>query len=149
MAMAASYVLPTGCRPVPPGDGLDARYWEGTRRHELWVQRCAGLRTWQWGPEMDLPQLPPLRTGWEQVAPTGVIYSWERLWHPVHRALSDSAPTSCCWSSCPTPATSAWSATSPATRWQPFAIGDRVRSRLRGPRRRRGALHARPLATAG
>ena len=26
---------------------------------------------------------------WENVEPTGVIYSWERPWHPFHPALKD------------------------------------------------------------
>jgi uncharacterized OB-fold protein len=30
--------------------------------------------------------------GWEQVEPTGHIYSWQRVWHPVHRALADAVP---------------------------------------------------------
>jgi uncharacterized OB-fold protein len=30
--------------------------------------------------------------GWERVEPTGHIYSWERVWHPVHRSLTDACP---------------------------------------------------------
>jgi len=91
--MSSSFVLPEGLpAPVPTGDGLDARYWEGTRNHELWVQHCAACGTWQWGPEWICHGCHALEIGWEQVAPEGVIYSWERPWHPVHRALSDACP---------------------------------------------------------
>jgi uncharacterized OB-fold protein len=30
--------------------------------------------------------------GWEAVAPTGVLYAWERVWHPTHPALRDAVP---------------------------------------------------------
>ena len=33
-----------------------------------------------------------MTSGWEDVAPTGIIYSWERVWHPVHPALVASVP---------------------------------------------------------
>ena len=85
-------VLPDGLpRPVPTNDGLDATYWEGTRKHELWVQRCA-CGTWQWGPEWICHKCHAFDVGWEKVAPTGVIFSWERPWHPVHPALRESGP---------------------------------------------------------
>ena len=62
MARRSVRACPTGCPlPVPTGDGLDARYWEGTRSHELWVQRCAACRHLAVGARVDLPRLPPLR----------------------------------------------------------------------------------------
>lgn len=74
--------------PVPAGDGLDKPYWEGTRRHELWVQRCDDCGTHQWGPEWMCHHCRSFELGWVQVAPEGVIYSWERPHHPVHPALT-------------------------------------------------------------
>ena len=32
--------LPGLRQPAPANDGLDAPFWEGTRAHELRVQRC-------------------------------------------------------------------------------------------------------------
>jgi uncharacterized OB-fold protein len=89
-----SSVLPPGLPvPVPSPDGLDATYWEGTRRHELWVQRCRACGTWQWGPEWICHGCRSFDVGWEQVTPqTGRIYSWERVWHPVHPALAEACP---------------------------------------------------------
>jgi uncharacterized OB-fold protein len=78
---------------VPSPDGLDAPFWEATRRHELWLQRCRACGTWQWGPEWICHACRSFDMGWEQIAPvTGRIYSWERPWHPVHRALADACP---------------------------------------------------------
>ena len=87
-------ILPTGLpEPVPSADGLDAPFWEGTRRQELWIQRCALCSTWQWGPEWMCHSCQSLDVGWDQVpSVTGRVYSWERVWHPVHPALASSCP---------------------------------------------------------
>jgi uncharacterized OB-fold protein len=93
MSTDVPFVLADGLPvPVPSRDGLDVPYWDGCRRHELWVQRCSECRTWQWGPEIICHRCHHFGMGWEQVAPEGHIFSWERVWHPVHRALSDSCP---------------------------------------------------------
>ena len=86
-------VLPPGLpAPAPAPDGLDARYWDGTRAHELRVQRCAGCRTWQWGPEWVCHACLGEDLEWPAVAPEGRVYSWERVWHPVHPALAEAVP---------------------------------------------------------
>lgn len=93
MAAETPYILADGLpKPVPSRDGVDAPYWEGTRRHELWVQRCESCGTWQWGPEIICHNCHRFHPGFEQVAPSGHIFSWERVWHPVHRALGDACP---------------------------------------------------------
>jgi uncharacterized OB-fold protein len=91
--MAAGHYLPAGLpAPVPEPDGLDAPYWEGTRQRELRVQRCRSCATWQWGPEWICHRCLSFDVGWERVEPRGVIYSWERAWHPVHPALKGCPP---------------------------------------------------------
>jgi uncharacterized OB-fold protein len=88
--VSATY-LPEGLpRPVPEPDGLSAPYWEGTRRGELRVQRCRACRTWQWGPEWICHACLSFDLGWETVEGRGRIYSWERVWHPVHPALKEA-----------------------------------------------------------
>jgi len=85
--------LPDGLpEPVPLPDGLDAPYWQGTRRHELHLQRCRACRGWQWGPEWVCHRCLSDDLAFEAVDPSGVIFSWERVWHPVHPALVDAVP---------------------------------------------------------
>jgi uncharacterized OB-fold protein len=85
--------LPGGMpRPVPEPDGLSAPYWEGTRRGELRVQRCRACRAWQWGPEWICHACLSFDLGWDAIDGRGVIYSWERAWHPVHPALKEAGP---------------------------------------------------------
>ncbi len=78
--------------PLPARDGLDRPYWEGTRAHELRVQRCQDCRTWRWGPEWICHACRSLATEWVTVEPAGVVYAWERVWHPVHPALERAVP---------------------------------------------------------
>jgi uncharacterized OB-fold protein len=92
-ASARTSYLPAGLpRPVAEPDGLDAPYWEGTRRGELRVQRCHACRGWQWGPEWICHRCLAFDLDWETVEPRGTIYSWERAWHPVHPALRGRGP---------------------------------------------------------
>ena len=79
-------------QPAPANDGLDAPFWEGTRAHELRVQRCSTCNIHQWGPEWMCHACNSLDLDWVTVDPVGRIYSWQRPHHPVHRALSDRGP---------------------------------------------------------
>ena len=89
---AVPYLRPGLPAPQPESDGLDAPYWAGTRRGELWVQRCAHCRTWQWGPEWICHKCLSFDMSWERIEGRGRIYSWERPWHPVHPALKGQGP---------------------------------------------------------
>jgi uncharacterized OB-fold protein len=85
--------LPPGLpAPVPEADGLSAPFWEGLRAGRLLVQRCAGCRTWQFGPEWLCHRCHAFDPPWEEVAPQGLVYSWERVWHPSHPSLKGHGP---------------------------------------------------------
>ncbi|HJM20438.1 MAG TPA: OB-fold domain-containing protein [Acidimicrobiales bacterium] len=84
--------LPGLRQPAPANDGLDAPFWEGTRAHELRVQRCRSCEIHQWGPEWMCHACNSMELDWVTVDPVGQIYSWQRPHHPVHRALSDRGP---------------------------------------------------------
>lgn len=87
------YYLPEGLpAPMAARDGLDVTYRKGLEEDRLLVQRCNACKTWQWGPEWICHSCHSFDMGWEEVAPTGKIYSWERAWHPVHPALADHGP---------------------------------------------------------
>lgn len=87
-----SYLPPGMPAPVPAADGLDAPYWQGTLQGKLKVQRCARCDTWQWGPEWICHACNSFELAWQEVAGHGVVYSWERPWHPVHPALRGFGP---------------------------------------------------------
>lgn len=78
--------------PVPMADGLDAAYWEGTRAHELRVQRCGACGTWRWAPEWICHVCHSFAVEWPVVAAEGVLFSFQRVWHPVTPALAAAVP---------------------------------------------------------
>lgn len=78
--------------PVPARDGLDTPYWEGLAEDRLVLQRCAACDGWQWGPEWICHRCRSFDVGWQETEARGVIYSHERVWHPVHPALREQGP---------------------------------------------------------
>jgi uncharacterized OB-fold protein len=90
--MNAPYLPPGLPVPVPEPDGVSAPYWEGLRAGVLRVQRCPHCGTWQFGPEWICHACLRFDPDWVEVAATGRIYSWERVWHPVHPALKERGP---------------------------------------------------------
>lgn len=87
-----SYLPPGLPAPMPSRDGLDTPYWEGLKDNKLLVQRCKSCHAWQWGPEWLCHSCRSFDLGWSEVTGTGLIYSWERVWHPVHPALQEHGP---------------------------------------------------------
>ena len=84
--------LPAGLPAPADDDGVAAPYWAGLRDGELRVQRCAACGTWQFGGEWLCHHCHAWDPAWVEVLPQGRIYSWERVWHPVHPALKDHGP---------------------------------------------------------
>ena len=92
MKNQSSY-LPAGLPvPVAEPDGLSAPYWRGLQQERLLVQRCSHCSRWQFGPEWICHQCHAFDPAWVEVPAVGRIYSWERVWHPVHPALKDRCP---------------------------------------------------------
>jgi uncharacterized OB-fold protein len=89
MTMPSSYLPPGLPIPVPEPDGVSAPYWNGLREGVLRVQRCAHCQAWQFGPEWICHACLQFDPAWVEVEPSGLIFSWERIWHPAHPALKD------------------------------------------------------------
>jgi uncharacterized OB-fold protein len=88
--MSGTY-LPAGLpRPLP--DALDAPFWEAAGNGILAIQRCADCGTWRWGPEWICHHCHSFNFKYEEVKAEGLIYSWERVWHPTHPALVNATP---------------------------------------------------------
>lgn len=90
---AGAGYLPAGLPvPVAESDGLSAPFWQGLRDGRLLVQRCGACGTFQFAPEWICHHCHAFDPGWAEVAPRGRIYSWERVWHPVHACLEGHGP---------------------------------------------------------
>ena len=89
---AATTYLPAGLPAPLDEEGVAAPYWNGLREGVLRVQRCSTCGTWQFGGEWLCHHCHACDPVWVPVAPHGLIYSWERVWHPVHPALQGHGP---------------------------------------------------------
>ena len=88
-----SSYLPKGLyEPILAEPNLERPYWDGTRQGKLVVQRCGSCEGWQWGPEWICHRCLSPDMRWVEIVPRGRIYSWERVWHPVHPALQGHTP---------------------------------------------------------
>jgi hypothetical protein len=92
-----AFALPERLAPVPERSGLDEAYWNAAREGRLIAQRCRQCLRWQWGPEWLCRQCRSFTVEWEEVPREdghyrGIIYSWERSWHPTDRPLADAVP---------------------------------------------------------
>lgn len=86
-------ILPEGMpAPFSADDDLDAPYWRGTRKEILKIQKCRHCGALQWGAEWLCNKCLSFDLDWVEIAGKGRIYSWERVWHPVHPALNLHGP---------------------------------------------------------
>ena len=88
--MSEGYLKPGLPQPVPTE--LDAPFWQALGEERLEIQRCADCGGHQWGPEWICHRCHSDQVGYVEVAQEGVIYSYERVWHPVHPALKEQGP---------------------------------------------------------
>ena len=88
--MSDYYLHPGLAQPV--ATGLDEPYWQGLTEGLLRLQQCNDCSGWQWGPEWICHHCLSDNVGFAEVDPQGVIYSYERVWHPVHPALAEQGP---------------------------------------------------------
>jgi len=84
--------LPSGLPAPLDEEGVAAPFWQGLQQGVLRVQRCASCATWQFGGEWLCHACHAFDPAWVEVAPEGRLYSWERVWHPVHPALQACGP---------------------------------------------------------
>lgn len=83
-----TYYLNEGL-PSPKATSLDEPYWSGLEENELRIQQCQSCKKWQWGPEWICHRCLSDQLEFLPVEPVGNIYSYERVWHPVHPALAE------------------------------------------------------------
>ena len=90
--MTVYYLAPGLAQPVASPDGLDAPYWQGLRDEKLLIQYCNGCGKFQWGPEWICHRCLSEDLTYRELPGEGLIYSYERVWHPVHPALKEQGP---------------------------------------------------------
>ncbi len=83
--------LPAGL-PAPEVTTLDRPYWEAARDGRLVVQVCGTCAKPQWPPEEICSSCHSVEREWADANGKGIIFSWTRIWHAVHPALTEHGP---------------------------------------------------------
>ena len=88
MERGDAHYLPAGL-PAPDLTGIDRPFWEAARRGELLVQTCGECDAPQWPPEEICAACHSTNRAWKAANGRGTVFSWSRIWDPVHPALTD------------------------------------------------------------
>ena len=89
--------LPALFLPSPDDAVSSAQYWGWLRRHELRIQHCESCDTFRCPVTEFCHVCQSSRAAWVELRPEGSIYSWTRVWHPVHEAYVGHVPYLLAW----------------------------------------------------
>jgi uncharacterized OB-fold protein len=85
-------MVAAGERPLPLPDEDTAPFWEGCRRHQLLMQRCAQCGAFRFHPRRMCPRCRSLESEWVPVSGRGTIASRVIVYPPVLPAFQDLVP---------------------------------------------------------
>jgi uncharacterized OB-fold protein len=70
---------------ITGGIGADERYWESLEEGHVRLPRCAGCKRWMWPAHFRCGDCGSWDQLWEEVEPTGTVYTWTRSWYVFDR----------------------------------------------------------------
>ncbi len=79
-------------RPMPHPSVLSQPFWDGCRRHELVLQRCADCAAYIFYPRATCPACGSSRLAWVPVSGEATLYTYTVARRPTHRRLASSVP---------------------------------------------------------
>lgn len=78
--------------PLPTITPDNEPFWEGCKRGELILQRCAGCGTWRYYPRPGCSRCSSLEFEWVKASGRGTVYSWIIVHGPTIPYFIDKAP---------------------------------------------------------
>lgn len=88
MSISEAALLP----PVPVPDEVSRPFWDGCRRKELLMQRCASCQRYRFHPREMCPHCRSMAAEWRPVSGRGLIFSKVVCHPPVLPAFQDRVP---------------------------------------------------------
>jgi len=79
-------------RLLPGMTPLTQPYWDGARRHELLLQRCAACRHLWHPPLPRCPECHSAAVDWMPASGRGRVYTFTVVYHATHAAMADKVP---------------------------------------------------------
>lgn len=79
-------------KPLPRVNRLSRPFWEGAKRHELLLQRCAACGVHRFPPSERCARCLDAATEWVPASGRGKVWSWIRMWQPYFPAFDADRP---------------------------------------------------------
>ena len=79
-------------RPLPLPSVENREFYEGAKRGELLLQRCAECRTWRHYPRPICPACQSPRFAWERASGRGRVYTWTIVHGPTLPTFQPELP---------------------------------------------------------
>ena len=82
-------------RPLPTPNTFSQPFWDGTRRHELVLQKCNQCGTVRYYPRPRCPTCLSPDFEWTKMSGNGSIYSFTIVHRPLARWFAEKVPLVC------------------------------------------------------
>ena len=72
-------------KPIPTPSPETQRFWQGCKKHELWLPYCRGCQKHYWYPRDFCPSCFSWDVEWRKASGRGTVYTFAiqyRAWHP-------------------------------------------------------------------
>jgi hypothetical protein len=79
-------------KPIPAPDEESRPFFEGARRHELMLMRCAACGAWRLPARPRCPDCWSTETKWEKASGRATLYSYGIMHQKLHPAFADDVP---------------------------------------------------------
>ena len=79
-------------RPLPSPQGESRTYWEGARRHELWLRRCNGCGEAYFYPRDISPCCFSRNTEWVRASGRASLFTFAIVHRSPHPAFQEETP---------------------------------------------------------
>ena len=84
--------MPDYAKPLPYMHRETQSFWDGTKKHELWIQRCKDCQKFYFYPRSFCPHCLSDQTEWTRVSGRGKIYSFTVSNRPASPAFKEDTP---------------------------------------------------------
>ena len=95
MPMELEVVATSEDRPLPSPNVFSEPFWEGTRKHQLVLQKCSACGKFRYYPRPRCPECLSPEAVWTQVSGRGSVYSFTIVHRPLTRWFRDKVPLVC------------------------------------------------------
>lgn len=79
-------------KPLPRPTELSRPFWEGTRRHQLLLQRCLRCGAYRFTPQVLCRECHGEDYEWAATSGRGTLYSFTTIWQPQTPAFQEDVP---------------------------------------------------------